>query len=300
MGDKTAISWTSKTWNPWRGCTRVSPGCAHCYALARMDKLGFDPYTVTRTKTWADPLRWQVEAEAAGIQERVFTCSWSDWFHPDADAWRAEAWDIVRRCPNLIFQILTKRPGLIGWPEDPRLLDSQKYGRWTRLPADWGLGYPNVWLGVSIESRQFLWRMEFLRRIPARIRFISAEPLLGPLVLTKQPEALTTGTPSLAREEAEKLFPEDEAEQMEYVERESLSFYENSLPFKQLDLAGFHWVIVGGESGPGFRPMDHAWAREIRDQCQREHVAFFFKQSAAIRTEMGTQLDGREWKEYPK
>ena len=242
MGDKTAISWTSKTWNPWRGCTRVSPGCAHCYALARMEKLGFDPFTVTRTKTWADPLRWQAQAEAAGIQERVFTCSWSDWFHPDADPWRAEAWDIVRRCPNLIFQILTKRPQLIP----------------ARVPLDWRgydqsvgffLGYPNVWLGVSVETPNFLYRMDLLREIPATVRFISAEPLLAPL-----------GT---------------------------------------LNLEGFHWVIVGGESGPGFRPMDHAWAREIRDQCQREHVAFFFKQSAAIRTEMGTQLDGREWKEYP-
>lgn len=233
MGEKTAISWTTHTWNPWRGCTRVSPGCAHCYALTRMKKLGFDPSTVTRTKTWADPLRWQAEAQAQGIQERVFTCSWSDWFHPDADAWRTEAWEIVRRCPNLIFQILTKRPELIP----------------DRLPLDWRDGYPNVWLGVSVENPAFLHRMDSLRQIPAAIRFISAEPLLAPL--------------------------------------------------GPLNLKGFHWVIVGGESGPGFRPMDHAWAREIRDQCQREHVAFFFKQSAAIRTEMGTLLDGREWKEYP-
>jgi len=281
MGDKTAISWTSKTWNPWRGCTRVSPGCAHCYALARMDKLGFDPFTVTRTKTWADPLRWQVEAQAAGIQERVFTCSWSDWFHPDADPWRAEAWDIVRRCPNLILQILTKRAELIparlppDWKrhrqlhgptyeppsvyvprsfqppgltyEPPSFYVPQKHE--TRLSEPY-TGYLNVWLGVSVETPNFLHRMDLLRQIPAAVRFISAEPLLAPL-----------GT---------------------------------------LNLEGFHWVIVGGESGPGFRPMDHAWAREIRDQCQREQVAFFFKQSAAIRTEMGTQLDGREWKEYPK
>jgi len=242
MGDTTKISWTNRTWNPWRGCTRVSPGCAHCYALARMDKLGFNPFTVTRTKTWADPLRWQAQAQAAGSQERVFTCSWSDWFHPDADAWRLEAWEIARRCPNLIFQILTKRPELI-----PHRVPVE----WTRYDRSTGfsLAYPNVWLGVSVENANFLHRMDSLRQIPAAVRFISAEPLLAPL-----------GT---------------------------------------LNLEGFHWVIVGGESGPGFRPMDHAWAREIRDQCQREHVAFFFKQSAAIRTEMGTELDGREWKEYP-
>ena len=139
----------------------------------------------------------------------------------------------MRRCPNLIFQILTKRPEFIS----------------DRLPPDWDEGYPNVWLGVSVENPQFLRRMHILRQIPSQVRFVSAEPLLARL--------------------------------------------------GHLDLFGFHWVIVGGESGPGFRPMDHAWAREIRDQCQREHVAFFFKQSAAIRTEMGTELDGREWKEYP-
>jgi len=261
MGEKTAISWTSKTWNPWRGCTPVSPGCAHCYALKRMKEVGFDPATVTRTKTWADPLRWESEAgmidERAPISpaiqnlkskiqnsQRVFTCSWSDWFHPAADPWRAEAWEVVRRCPNLIFQILTKRPEMIS----------------DRLPPDWDAGppepegrrragYPNVWLGVSVENPQFLWRMDVLRQIPAAVRFVSAEPLLAPL-----------GT---------------------------------------LNLEGFQWVIIGGESGPGFRPMDHAWAREIRDQCQREEIAYFFKQSAAIRTEMGILLDGREWKEYP-
>lgn len=198
-----------------------------------MDKLGFDATTVTRTKTWADPFFWQINAEAHRIETRVFTCSWSDFFHPDADPWRLEAWEIVRDCPNLIFQILTKRPELVP----------------ARLPRDWGDGYPNVWLGVSVENPAFLHRMDLLRQIPAAIRFVSAEPLLAPL--------------------------------------------------GDLNLTNFHWVIVGGESGPGFRPMDHAWAREIRDQCQREHVAFFFKQSAAIRTEMGTLLDGREWKEYP-
>jgi protein gp37 len=198
-----------------------------------MDKLGFDAFTLTRTKTWADPLRWQAEAQAQGIHERVFTCSWSDWFHPDADPWRPEAWEIVRRCPNLIFQILTKRAELIP----------------DRLPQDWGQGYPNAWLGASVENPNFLHRMDQLRQVPAVIRFISAEPLLAPL--------------------------------------------------GALNLEGFHWVIVGGESGRGFRPMDHAWAREIRDQCQGEHIPYFFKQSAAIRTEMGTELDGREWREYP-
>jgi protein gp37 len=169
----------------------------------------------------------------------VFTCSWSDFFIADADPWRPDAWAIMRRTPNLIYQILTKRPELIAY----------------RLPTDWRDGYPNVWLGVSVENKRFLTRMNTLRRVPATLRFVSAEPLLEDI------------TPELERH-----------------------------------VDGFSWVIVGGESGNGgndFRPMPHQWARNIRDLCQRTGIAFFFKQSAAIRTEMGTTLDGRYYREYP-
>jgi len=195
----------------------------------------WDPETVQRTKTWRDPLRWQAQAKKAGRIETVFTCSWSDWFHNAADPWRPEAWEIIRQCPNLHFQILTKR--------------AERMRR--HLPPDWGDGYPNVWLGVSIESRKYLWRLEYLRQVPARVRFVSAEPLLEDLQLTPE------------------------------------------------QVAGIHQIIVGGESGPGYRPMDHQWARELLKLCQGQGIAFFFKQSAAPRTEMGTRLDGREFKEYP-
>jgi protein gp37 len=118
------------------------------------------------------------------------------------------------------------------------------------LPPDWGQGgYDNVWLGVSIEDDGHVWRADVLRKIPARVRFISAEPLLGPL-------------PSL-------------------------------------DLRGFHWLIVGGESGPGYRPMDRDWARQLRDKAKAEGAAFFFKQSAGFRPGRGDLLDGRGWKEFP-
>ena len=133
-------------------------------------RYGRDPQEVVRTKpsTFEAPLRWRNSAEASS-SPLVFTCSWSDWFHPSADPWRDDAWSIVKQCPTLTFQILTKRPELIR----------------ERLPADWGPnGYSNVWLGVSIENHRFTWRAEELLEVPARIRFVSAEPLLGKIDLS--------------------------------------------------------------------------------------------------------------------
>jgi protein gp37 len=199
------------------------------------ERYGRDPKQVVRTQTWGDPVRWQKAAAVAGRTELVFTCSWSDWFHADADEWRAEAWALVKACPNLTFQILTKR--------SERIAD--------HLPADWGPhGYPNVWLGVSVENKRHgLPRIDHLRPVPAVVRFLSVEPLLEDL-----------GT---------------------------------------VNLTGIDWVIVGGESGPNYREMDHAWARSLRDQCKAAGVSYFFKQSSAARTEMGTELDGKVVREYP-
>ena len=159
MADTSAIEWTDATWNPWMGCEKVSPGCAHCYMYREQRQYGHDPSVVRRSKTkFAEPLKWSGP-------KLVFTCSWSDWFHPGADPWRDEAWGVIRATQDLTYQILTKRPELI--------LD--------RLPADWGDGYENVWLGVSIENSRFTWRADALREVPAAIRFVSAEPLLGSL-----------------------------------------------------------------------------------------------------------------------
>lgn len=163
MGQTTGISWTEKTWNPWQGCERVSPGCDHCYMFEAKTRYGHDPSRVVRSSTtFNDPLRWRAPA-------RVFTCSWSDWFHAAADPWRPDAWEVIRRTPHLTYQILTKRPARIA----------------AHLPAGWP--YPNVWIGVSIESRRYLYRADVLRTIPATVRFLSLEPLLedlGPLNLT--------------------------------------------------------------------------------------------------------------------
>lgn len=162
MARATSIEWTDATWNPWMGCEKVSPGCAHCYMYREQRQYGHDPTALRRSKTkFAEPLRWS-------NPRLVFTCSWSDWFHPAADPWRPEAWDIVRATPHLTYQILTKRPELIA----------------DRLPSDWGSGYENVWLGVSVENSRFTWRAAALAEIPAATRFVSAEPLLGSLYLT--------------------------------------------------------------------------------------------------------------------
>jgi len=163
VGATTGIQWTDATWNPWMGCRKVSPACAHCYMFSEQRRYGHDPDVVRRSKTTFDaPLRWPVE------QKRVFTCSWSDWFIEDADEWRPEAWEVIRHTPHLTYQILTKRPELIA----------------DRLPGDWGRGWPNVWLGVSVENRRFVWRAEWLAAIPAVVHFLSCEPLLGPLDLS--------------------------------------------------------------------------------------------------------------------
>lgn len=162
MARATAIEWTDATWNPWMGCEKVSPGCAHCYMYREQRQYGHDPAAIRRSKTkFNEPLRWDEP-------RLVFTCSWSDWFHPGADEWRDEAWSIIRDTPHLTYQVLTKRPELID----------------GRLPSDWADGYANVWLGVSIENSRFTWRADELRDVPAAVRFISAEPLVGSLFET--------------------------------------------------------------------------------------------------------------------
>jgi protein gp37 len=165
MGERTASKINDHTMNFWTGCTPVSEGCLHCYARAGMQKYDRNFDEVVKTKTWNDPLKWQRKAAKAGEVRLVFTCSWSDFFHPDADAWRPEAWAIIKNTPNLIWHPLTKRPELIE----------------ERLPSDWGRGYPNVWLGVTVELKKYLWRMDTLRKIPAAVRFLCAEPLLEDL-----------------------------------------------------------------------------------------------------------------------
>jgi protein gp37 len=154
------------TQNFWVGCQPVSEGCLHCYARAACREYQRDFDKVVRTKTWDQPLKLQRKAAKEGKVFRVFTSSWSDFFHPAADEWRAEAWNVIKRTPNLLWQVLTKRAELIK----------------ERLPKDWGKGYANVCLGVTVELRKYLWRMDVLRAIPAKTRYVIAEPILEDLM----------------------------------------------------------------------------------------------------------------------
>lgn len=242
VAEKTIIAWTDHTWNLAWGCWKISPGCANCYADKLSDRYGFDVWGKDATrrtfgqKHWAEPLKWNRQAEAEGRRHRVFCSSMTDWAldDPTIDGERAKLWSLVRQTPWLDWQLLTKRSGRIA----------------GCLPNDWDDGYDNVWLGVSVENQKHgLPRVDDLRSIPAVVRFLSVEPLLEDL--------------------------------------------------GAINLSGIDWVIVGGESGPGFRPMNHAWVRSIRSQCDEHGVAFFFKQSAAYRTEMGITLDGAVVRAYP-
>lgn len=173
MGATTGIQWTSMTYNPWHGCHKVSPGCRFCYMYQDKKRYGQDPDIVVRSKdaTFRAPLKWQEQVDKGkrvGNERLVFTCSWSDFFIEEADPWREEVWEIIRKTPGLIYQILSKRP--------ERIRD--------HLPPDWGNGWPHVWLGVSTENQAwFEKRWSILRTIPAAVRFLSYEPALGPLSL---------------------------------------------------------------------------------------------------------------------
>ena len=243
MGDRTAIEWTDLTWNPWHGCTQVSAGCDLCYMFREKRYYGQDPEVVQRSKTkFTEPLKWERELAATGQRKLVFTCSWSDWFHKAADAWRDEAWAIIKQTPHLTYQILTKRPGRIA----------------RHLPADWGDGYENVWLGVSVENQDAAFRVRQLANVPARVRFVSAEPLIGALNLSNAYEAAN-------------------------------DTYYNLLP-------AIHWLIIGGESGgPERREMQIEWARDLIAQCRRHDTAPFVKQlGGPVNAKRG---DPAEWPE---
>jgi protein gp37 len=240
MSLNSAIEWTEATWNPVTGCTKVSPGCAHCYAETFAERFrgvpghpyeqGFD------LKIWRDrlelPLKWK-------RPRTIFVNSMSDLFHADVpDEYIGEVFETMRRAEWHTFQVLTKRPERVA------ALSPQ-------LPWQ-----PNIWMGTSVENQRWTSRIAHLRKTGAAVKFLSCEPLLGEL---------------------------------------------------KLNLKSIDWVIVGGESGPGARPMRVDWARGVRDQCCAAKVAFFFKQWGA-HNEFGVRvvtprraraLDGETWDEMP-
>ena len=243
MAGPSAIEWTEVTWNPVTGCDRVSPGCDNCYALrlaGRLKAMGQpryqrdgDPRTsgpgfgVTLQYDLVDqPRRWRKS-------RLVFVNSMSDLFHPEVpDDFIREVFSTMKDTPQHTYQILTKRP--------QRLVQMADHLPWPN----------NVWMGVSVESASYRFRIDHLRRVPAKVRFLSIEPLLDEVGI--------------------------------------------------LRLADIHWVIVGGESGYGARPIDEDWVTDIRDQCVDAGVAFFFKQWGGRTPKAGgRELEGAFWDEMP-
>lgn len=301
----TSIEWATHVWNPFTGCDRVSPGCANCYAattaesnqrkergrIAKAEREG-KPRPKVRYQNDGDPkssgpgfgftVHWDrlenPDRWPAGA--RVFVNSMSDVFHEEAPTAAIQRlWRVMRDQPAVNFLILTKRP--------ERMLAWVSANNEVTVPT-----LPNVWLGVSIENRRFVHRADLLRETPAAVRFISAEPLLGPLVPGTRParDLLDQGDPVVVN---------------------------------GLDLTNIDWLIAGGESGKDRRRFDLQWVRDLRDDCLtlskpcelvggdgrccppgrcdfRRSIAFFFKQGSAHRPGQHRELDGRTWDELPE
>ena len=249
MGKNSSVDWTDHSWNPWQGCRKVSPGCLNCYMYRDKTRYGQDPATVIRSqpKTFNSPLRWKNEPA------KVFVCSWSDFFIEDADPWRDDAWEIIRKCPHLTFQLLTKRSKNIK----------------DRLPDDWPL--PNVWLGVTAENQeQADRRIPVLLQIPAAVRFVSIEPMLGPVDIYYALPSVMGGMCLRCG-----YIPIEGMEEYLLIHGDTASCVrcDGKLPPVALD-----WVICGGETGPGSRLMNEYWALALKMQCELAGVPFFMKQ----------------------
>lgn len=238
MGEGSKIEWTDHTFNGWIGCTKVSPGCANCYAeayAARYKRAVWgpgQPRSRTSVANWRLPLRWNREAEAAGKRARVFCSSLADWLDPEVPAeWLRDLLELVATTGSLDWLLLTKRPELFRERMDAVLALDRRDGTLADLWSIHGLAPSNVWLGTTVEDQQRAdERVPMFAQIPARVHFLSCEPLLGPVTIDPR--------------------------WMPHID----------------------WVIAGGESGPDARPMHPEWARELRDQAQSAGAAFLFKQ----------------------
>lgn len=261
MGAQTEIEWADATINLWWGCTKVSPGCKNCYAERLAHRWGKDcwgpgaPREDHRVKAGELALRLDRKAEREGRTIRVFSASQSDWLDPEVPAeWLADLLALIEVTPHLTWMLLTKRPELweermvasLRLPAGATTQEAFALGLRRIMAARWVTGEPphNVWVGTTVEDQERAdQRIPALLEIPARVRFLSCEPLLERVDLADVAGAST-----------------DEPGGPRFV------------------LPGIHWVICGGESGPGARPMHPEWARSLRDQCQAAGVPFFFKQ----------------------
>lgn len=234
MATNSHIEWTDATWNPVTGCTKISSGCKHCYAerlAKRLKAMGQANYRngfklTLQPQMLELPLRWR-------SPKRIFVNSMSDLFHEDVSTdYIKRVFEVMGRAHWHQYQVLTKR--------SKRVLELSKELEWE----------PQIWMGVSVENEKYIYRIDDLRKTAAHVKFLSLEPLLGPL--------------------------------------------------GKLNLRGIDWAIVGGESGPGARPIDPEWVMEIRDQCIKARVPFFFKQWGGVqKKKTGRTLEGRTWGEMP-
>ena len=242
----TRIEWCQETWNPITGCTPVSEGCQHCYAKRMANRLrgrfGYPKDEPFRPGTFHPD---KIDINLFGPDKHVFVCSMGDFFHEAVTReMKEDVYRVIEDHPDTFFLFLTKRP--------------------ENVMSYWIGNRPNVWIGVTAESDKYLWRIDELLKIPAAVRFVSVEPMLGPV---------------------------------DFNEREYLI---DKRRFKYTIGRYLDWVICGGETGPGARTMQPEWARSLRDQCSEVGTPFFFKHWGGWRKTGGYRvLDGREWNEYP-
>jgi protein gp37 len=266
MAENSNIEWTDHTFNPWIGCQKVSPGCDHCYAETwdarglQQRETRWGPHaarTRTSAANWRKPLAWNKAAQAAGKRARVFCASLADVFDNHASIlpeWRAALWQLIAATPHLDWLLLTKRPQNIA----------------KMLPEGWGDGWPNVWLGTTVENQtEADRRIPHLLATPAAVRFLSCEPLLGPVDLTRL-DMLNIFR--VLRTADDETWPRNFFDALRG--KSDIHPIHNAEP----SWGALHWIIVGGESGPNARPMHPDWARSLRDQCGAAGVPFFFKQ----------------------
>lgn len=277
MGD-TTIQWTGrrapdgsiimdgKTFNGWWGCTeeKGSPACGHCYARTFSKRLGLDiwgddkPRRFFGDKHWDEPLHWNKAAQQGGYRIKVFCASMSDVFEDRAELipQRARLFNLIQHTPHLDWLLLTKRIDSVKARLEELAFSSGAYPEGHDFAAWWlgGSAPENIWLGTTVEDQSHLWRAEHLSRIAAKYRFLSIEPLLGPLDLVPA------------------------------IEIDMRDLYAPS----KLNI---HWVIVGGESGAGARPMQLDWARTLRDQCHSAGIAYFMKQLGGAKDKRGAFED---------
>jgi protein gp37 len=272
MAQTTAIAWADSTFNPWVGCTKISAACDHCYAESWAKRAGNPELWQgerrrTSASNWAQPIKWDRQAKAEGVRRKVFCASLADVFDNQVpERWRYDLWALIAATPNLDWLLLTKRPQNIA----------------KMLPEGWAGGWSNVWLGVTVENQDAAdLRIPYLMAIPAAVRFLSCEPLLGPLDLYNgDPD------PRLGGHQATKTFIGD--------------WWEPGDSSTSPSRHGVDWVIAGGESGPNARPSNPNWFFSLRDQCDVAEVPFFFKQwGGRTPASGGSLLNGMAHKQFP-